>query len=82
MSDDNKINAKLLEILSKEKGYFGRIYTWGQRPTDYEYIGYELTEDFTLTLNTMTEIQIKNLVSIINYFEIHSTVTSTSTTTQ
>lgn len=72
MSDNNKINQKLLEILSKEKGFFGRFYTWGQRPTAYEYIGYILSEDFIPTLNNMSEIQKENLVNIINYFEIHA----------
>lgn len=66
-----EINKKLIEILSKEKGYFGRVYTWGQRPTEYEYVGYELDTDFSPTLQSMSEDQRKNLSRIINYFEIH-----------
>lgn len=72
MEDLSKINQKLKEILSPEKGYFGRIFTWGQRPSKYEYVGYELTEDFIPTLQNMSQGQIKNLVTIINYFEIHA----------
>ncbi len=67
-----KINQKLIEVLSKEKGYFGRVYTWGQLPTKYEYIGYELNSDFLPTLQKMSEEQRKNLVKIINYFDIHA----------
>ena len=73
MSDsDTDINKSLLNLLSKERGLFGRIYTWGQRPTVYEYIGYELTVDFIPTLKGMSAIQKKNLFEIMNYFEIHS----------
>jgi len=66
-----KTNQKLVEVLGKEKGYFGRVNTYGQRPTKYEYIGYELTEDFMPILEKMSEEQRKNLVKIINYFEMH-----------
>lgn len=72
MTSNEDINKKLLEILGEEKGYFGHIYTWGQRPTKYEYIGYELTEDFLSTLQNMPEMQTRNLVKIMNYFEIHA----------
>ena len=73
MSEDLlKINLKLLEILSQEKGYFGRIDTFGQRPTKYEYIGYKLDTDFLPTLKKMSEGQKINLVKIINYFDIHA----------
>lgn len=65
------INQKLIEILGKEKGYFGYVPTYGQRPTEYEYIGYELSEDFSPILENMTEDQQKNFVDIMNYFEIH-----------
>jgi len=71
-NDLSKINQKLKEILSPEKGYFGRIFTWGQRSSEYEYIGYELTDDFLPTLQNMSKEQIKNLTTIINYFEIHA----------
>ena len=67
-----KVCGKLVEVLSDEKGYFGRVDTWGQRPTKYEYIGYELDTDFLPTLETMSGGQIKNLVKIINYFDIHA----------
>jgi len=67
-----KINQKLKEILGPEKGYFGRVFTWGQRPSEYKYIGYELTDDFSLTLQNMSQEQIKNLIMIMNYFEIHA----------
>ncbi len=73
MSDDLvKINQRLIEILSPKRGYFGRVYTWGQRPTEYEYVGYELTEDFLPTLQGMSEDQRKNLAMIMSYFEIHA----------
>ena len=53
MSDELlKINQKLIEILSQESGYFGRVDTWGQMSTKYEYIGYELDTEFSLTLQT------------------------------
>ncbi len=67
-----EINQKLVEILSPERGYFGRIYTFGLRPTAYEYIGYVLTKDFSLALQGMPEDQRKNLCTIMNYFEIHA----------
>ncbi len=70
--DLSNINKKLIEVLSKEKGYFGRIDTWGQRPTKYEYIGYELSEDFLPTLEKMSDEQKKNLSIIIMHFEIHA----------
>lgn len=66
-----EINNKLIDILSQEKGYFGKVYTWGQRSTDYEFVGYELDTDFFETLKNMSDEQVKNLVRIINYFEIH-----------
>ena len=67
-----EINKKLIEILSKEKGYFGCVYTWGQRPTEYEFIGYELTEDFLPVLETMSNDQVMNLKKIMIHFEIHA----------
>lgn len=66
------ILQKLKEILSVEKGYFGRVYTWGQRPTEYEYVGYEMTKDFSDVLQNMSADQVKNLVTVINYFEMHA----------
>lgn len=66
------INKKLIEILSHDRGYFGRVFTWGQTPSKYEYIGYELTDDFLPILQKMSQEQIKNLMTIINYFEIHA----------
>ena len=71
-NDLSKINQKLKEILGPEKGYFGRVFTWGQRPSEYEYIGYELTDDFLPILQNISQEQIKNLTTIINYFEIHA----------
>lgn len=67
-----EINKKLIEILGREKGYFGCVYTWGQRPTDYEFIGYGLTEDFLPTLKAMSDDQVMNLKKIMIYFEIHA----------
>lgn len=67
-----KINKIFIEVLSAEKGYFGRIDTWGQRPTKYEYIGYELSEDILPTLEKMSEETRKNFVRIVTYFEIHA----------
>jgi len=66
-----KTNRKLVELLSPERGYFGRVLTWGQRPTKYEFIGYELSEDFLPTLQNMSNAHRKNLMDIMNYFEIH-----------
>lgn len=66
------INQKLIEILSANSGYFGRVDTWGQKPAKYEYIGYELTIDFFPTLLKMTGEQQKTLIKTINYFEIHA----------
>ncbi len=70
-NDLDATKEKLIEILSQEKGYFGRVRTWGQRPTEYEYIGYELTEDFLPTLQKISDEQRKNLVMIMYYFEMH-----------
>jgi len=67
-----QINLKLIEILAPEQGYFGRVFTWGQKPTKYEYIGYKLSEDFLPTLKKMSENQRKNLRIIMVYFEIHA----------
>ena len=67
-----KLNDKVIDILSKDKGYFGRIDTLGQRPEKYEYIGYELDTDFSSTLKTMSSKQKENLIKIINYFDIHA----------
>ena len=71
-NDIARINQNLIEILSPEKGYFGRIYTWGQRPTKYEFIGYKLTKDFAPTLQKMSEDQLNNIKKIMVYFEIHA----------
>lgn len=68
----SKLNQRLIDILSPEKGYFGRVYTWGQKPTKYEYIGYELSEDFLSTLQNMNETQIKTFKKIMTYFEVHA----------
>lgn len=67
-----QMKQSLIEILSKEKGYFGRVFTWGQVQKEYVYIGYELTEDIMPTLEAMTEEQKKNLRKIIVYFEVHA----------
>ena len=74
MSEDvAKINQKLVDVLSQEKGYFGRIaVSWGQSPTKYEYIGYKLTEDFVPILEKMTNDQRGRFVAILNYFELHA----------
>lgn len=68
----NKIKHRLEEILSPQKGYFGRIITGGKGPAKYEYVGYELSSDFSETLEHMSAEQLKNLVKIINYFSIHA----------
>jgi hypothetical protein len=72
LNDLIKTNRKLVELLSPERGYFGRVPTYGQRPKKYEFIGYELSEDFLPTLQNMSESQRKNLIDIMNYFEIHA----------
>lgn len=72
--DENqkRIKTKLEELLEQKAGYFGRVYTWGQRPTDYEYVGYVLSEPIDETLMEMSEEQIKKLVRILLHFEIHA----------
>ncbi len=72
MNEIVKLNQKLVEVLSQESGYFGRVDTWGQRPTKYEYIGYELTEDFLPILEKLTDEQRKSLTMIVMHFEIHA----------
>lgn len=72
MEELEKINRRLVNVLSPESGYFGRVYTWGQRPTEYEPIGYVLSEDFVTTLTTITETDRKNLMMTISYFELHA----------
>lgn len=67
-----KIKNKLIDVLSNNNGYFGRIDTWGQRQNKYEFIGYELDTDIMPTLESLPEEKIKCLVRIINYFEIHA----------
>lgn len=67
-----KINEHLKNILSPDKGYFGRVQTWGQTPNEYEPIGFVPTEDFEPMLSSMTDEQRKNLVMIMTYFEIHA----------
>lgn len=67
-----KIKDKLIDVLSQEKGYFGRIDTWGRKPKQYEYIGYELDGDIMPTINLMSDKNKKCLIKIINYFEIHA----------
>lgn len=62
ISDLEKINKKLVEVLGPERGYLGRIFTWGQKPTEYEFIGYELTGDFSNTLKNMSDEQKKALL--------------------
>ncbi len=73
MTDElTKINNRLIEILSQEKGYFGRINTYGLRPTNNQFNGYELTESFYPVLEKMSEKQRKNLTRTITYFEIRA----------
>lgn len=71
-SDVQKIGEQLKDILSPEKGYFGRVSTWRQTTSEYEQIGFVLTEDFTSMLSLMTDEKRKNLISVMTYFEIHS----------
>ena len=73
MSDSiSKINQYLKDILGPERGYFGRVYTWGQAANKYEQIGFVPTEDFEQMLSSITEEQRKNLIRIMAYFEIHA----------
>ena len=65
INDLEKLNQSLAKMLGEESGFFGRVFTWGQRPTTYEYIGYELTEDFSPTLKAMSKEQEKNLVEVM-----------------
>jgi len=67
-----KINQHLKDVLGPEKGYFGRVSTWGQTPNEYEQIGFVPTEDFEPMLSSITGEQRKNLVMIMTYFEIHA----------
>lgn len=67
-----KINQHLKDILGPDKGYFGRVSTWGQMLNEYEQIGFVPTEDFGPMLSSMTDEQQKNLVMIMTYFEIHA----------
>lgn len=67
-----RINDRLIEILSSKSGYFGWVHMWWNGPKKYEYIGFELSEDFKPTLEKMTEEQRRNLARIIGYFELHA----------
>jgi len=67
-----KFNKKLIDILSPKRGYFGHVIILQSERVDYEYIGYEMIEDFCSVLENMTEKQRKTLLVIINYFEIHA----------
>ena len=69
---EQKINQHLKDILGPDKGYFGRIYTWGQTSNEYEQIGFVPTENFEPMLSSMTDEQQKSLVMIMNYFEMHA----------
>lgn len=66
-----KIKQHLVELLGPASGFFGRINTWGQRPTKYEYIGYELSEDLMPTLRSLSQEKKKLLVMLMTYFEMH-----------
>lgn len=66
------LNNKLVEILSEKSGYFGHVFTWFQKPEQYQYIGYQLTEDFLPVLKSLTDENRKDFVTIIHYFEIHA----------
>lgn len=66
-----RLNKNLLEILGPDSGFFGRVYTWGQRPTEYEYVGYVLSEDLLPLLRQMSLQNRKTLSTIIIYFDIH-----------
>lgn len=70
--DTDEVFQRLKETLGSEKGYFGRVYTYGQRPTKFEYIGYMLEDDFLEILKNMDKDQQTNLKDILNYFEAHS----------
>lgn len=66
-----KFNGNLIEMIGPECGFFGRVNTWGQRPTEYEYIGYVLSQDFLPTLKQISPEQRKLLAMIMIYFEMH-----------
>ncbi len=72
MIDEATVEKSLTKLLSKESGLFGHVRTWGMRKEPYEFIGYELSETFVPTLESMTDVQRKNLFSIMAYFEIHA----------
>lgn len=72
MIDEITITKNLIKLLSKESGLFGHVKTWGMKKEPYEFLGYELSESFTPTLELMNDIQRKNLFSIMSYFEIHA----------
>lgn len=67
-----KTSRYLKDILGPEKGYFGRVKTWGQTPNEYKQIGFVPTEDFEPMLASMTDEQRKNLFRIMAYFDIHA----------
>ena len=67
-----KIKDRLIDVLSKDSGYFGRIDTLGLRPSRYEFIGYQLNTDIMPLLITLSERNLNCLMKIINYFEIHA----------
>lgn len=69
--DLERIYPTLLNILSIQNGYFGRVPTMGQRPEPYSYIGFKLSESFKSSLQQMSEKQLKSLTSIMTFFEIH-----------
>lgn len=69
---NEQVHKWLIESLSQEKGYFGRVNTWGQRPNKYEYVGYELDGDFAPVLENMSVEKRKALMDIIFYFVIHA----------
>lgn len=73
MTDSNqRINQHLKDILGPEKGFFGRVPTWGYTPNKYEPVGFVPTEDFEPMFSSLTDEQRKNLVMIMTYFEIHA----------
>jgi hypothetical protein len=68
----NTINKKLIEILSREKGYLGRYETFELKPNKYEFIGYELSESFVPILNNLEKKDVKKFTRMLTYFELHA----------
>ncbi len=67
-----EINQKLKDVIGPNNNYFGRLQIPLKSPAEFKQLGIIPTEDFEQMLFNITEEQQKNLVMIMNYFEIHT----------